>query len=111
MSAFDQTVFFKAFAAVGMVETAYYAKSNGERGAFAVGFVKPDVEHYTGSGNRTRQYEIEFEVCASPDMKEGFELQIKGELYTLRADPFIPEDPKSGNDGHFMRAMLSKETT
>ncbi|MEM5449857.1 hypothetical protein [Paraburkholderia guartelaensis] len=93
---FDPGIFWDAFAAVGMLKTAYV---DGMPGSVQVGFVAPD---HLELGNQTTaaEYQIEYQAHDLPDLARGSLLSIDDVRYR------VLRPPRRQHDGFFMVADL-----
>lgn len=80
---FDAAVFWSAFAAVGMLKTAYV---DGSPDGVQVGLTTPDVLELDAQATAT-EYQIEFQTADLPDLARGMSLTIDAVTYRIRRPP------------------------
>jgi hypothetical protein len=97
----DPSVFWPAFAAVGVLEEALYHPAAGEPFAVRVGLVMPDAL-LMGEMVQVTQCEIEYETAAMPALRDGEALDIGTDVYTVRGKP------RKKDDGYFSVAEVMK---
>lgn len=109
MGAWDESVFWPAMKAAGMlVKARVLVEGMTETVCADVDFQKPDFDFVTGS--RSREYRMEFQAKDLPTLGEGDQVQITepdGTVTTflVREEPYVPETQPSG---FFLRALLTK---
>lgn len=107
MSAWDESVFWPAFEAAGMLTEARVALPNCPVETVAmVDYSEPDVELLDGL---SKQYQIEYQYADLPTLAEDTELVLalpSGDtLFRVRQCAKVAEEQ---NSGFFRRALLTK---
>lgn len=105
MSAFDQTVFWTAAKAAGMLKAASTILPGCTVPTlFDVDFRRPDVNVVGGA--RSTDYEIHYQYHDAPTLVEDAQVIVDGKMYRVREDPFI--DPARGDDGFWRSAFITE---
>lgn len=99
---FGSDVFWPAFKAAGMLETAEFYPSPGTPVEFDVGFSRPDQIVLDGAAHTTR-YSIEYQV-SDVTLARGSIVKILGETFE------VLEPPRARGSGDFFIAYLEKIT-
>lgn len=93
---FDAGIFWSAFAAVGMLKTAYV---DGSADGVQVGLVTPDMLELDAQATGA-EYQIEFQTSDLSDLARGTSLTIDTLTYRVR------RPPRRTGDGFFSVADL-----
>ena len=105
MTGFDDSKFYPALAAAGMLSQASTvlpgctAPTN-----FYVRFHRPDVNPITGM--QAAEYCIDYQHGDAPALLEGAEVIVDSRMYRVRQAPQVDLD--IGADGYFRRAYLTR---
>lgn len=102
MDAWNQSVFWDAFADAGLLVDASLPT-----GVIKVGFARPDTLRMDGL-TRSTDYEIEYQHADAPGLAEGDAVEIGGSSYRVRETPHVTDNPAQGSDGTWRRALLTK---
>lgn len=96
-----------------LVSCFYIASGGGVRTEVKVRWKEPDNESL--SGQRSRDYAIEYRVADMPDLAEGEVLAIEDRAagcpsdFKVREEPYV--DIENGDDGAYRYALLTKIAT
>lgn len=114
---FDESVFFPAFAAAGMLYRAQVPDANGGSVCVDVGYYEPDMPMLSFGNNKgtlSKEYQIEYQADDLPGLAEGDQVLLTGDrfpagqLFVVREPSFVAATPFENNNGFFRRALLTK---
>lgn len=104
MSAWDESVFWPAFEAAGMLKVARVIYSGSDRVLEAeVAFSKTEIDPVTMA--RTSDFPMEFQHCDLPELAEGDQVEIDSTLYRVRE---LPRIEGATATGYFRTAKLTQ---
>jgi hypothetical protein len=106
--AFDESIFWAAFKAVGFL-TLVRVKQRGTSAVnVSVQFYEPDNTQLNGA--QSKEYLIEYQHSDLPVLAEGDPVTRldTGERFKVRSPPYVQDNPADSRSGFFRRAQLTK---
>lgn len=99
--AHDDALYWPAFKDAGMLElVAVLLPDSAAPTDVDVIWREPSVDTL---GNRSRDYEMEYQRHDLPTLREGCQVRKGGVMFKVREDPYVVS-----GDGYFMRALLTR---